>query len=67
MVVMDAVRRHPANRRVLHAAQGKQSERVLQPLGDRKAAMRQQAMIAQINAQIAKHMRADNHHRQTGP
>ena len=59
MHVVNAVDRYPASWCVLHRANAKDSDKVLQPLGRLKTSVRQQTMVANRNA-LSEKVNADN-------
>ena len=67
MGMMMAMDGDPARGRVLHRAEAENGERMLEPLGTDKAAMRQQAMIAEADPQHPEHEQAGERDDHGGP
>src|SRR5207247_451709 len=56
VLVMAAVYGHPTGRRILQAAESKDRKRMFQPFCAPEPAVRQQAMVAKIDAKDAKNI-----------
>lgn len=59
MHVVQPVVGDPPRRRVLEGTEGERGERTLEPAWHREAAVREQAVVAEIDAERAEHVRAD--------
>ena len=60
MLVVAAVHRDPASRRVLHTARADDAENVLHPARDHEAAMGQQPMEVEVDAKAAEYIRTQH-------
>jgi len=58
MLMMATMHRYPASGRVLHGTDGENGERMLQPFRANQAAMGQQPVVAQVDAEGAKYVEA---------
>ena len=67
VLVVPAMDRDPARRGVLHATHGKDGEQVLQPFLANQAAMREQPMVAEVDAERAEYVEAQNYQGESGP
>src|SRR5215470_254111 len=67
VLVVAAVDRNPARRSVLQAAKPKERERVLEPFRAAEAAVGEQAMITEVNAEHAEHVVAHDRKDHAGP
>ena len=67
MLVVLAMHRYPAGRRVLEAADAEDREEMLQPLRAGERAVRQEPVVAQVDAEGAENVSAEEAGRQAGP
>ena len=67
MLVVQAMHADPAGRRVLQAANAEDRQTVLQPFRTVEAAVRQQSVVAKIDAQRAEDISAGERQTQAGP
>ena len=67
MLVVLSVDRDPAGRRILQAADAENRERMLEPLRATKRAMRQQPVIAKIDAERPEYVGSQQTNGEPGP
>ena len=66
-MMMLAMQRDPDYRRILHAADAQNGEQALHPSRGRKAAMRQQAMVPDVNAERAEDVASQKRNHDPAP
>ena len=67
VLMMPAMHRHPAGRGVLEAADAEDREAMLEPRWNHQPTVREQAMVAKIDAERAEHIEPGDGEEHAGP